>query len=92
MPRASALCAPQAVERGRIVVRQLAAHLRRHVPHLPLDRFSGVGPDAVEVGIVRRLQQVASASERSFSVWANRAQDTVDFQGKKVFKAARTAS
>src|SRR5207244_7059752 len=55
----------QPVERGRIVVSQLAAHLRRQVPHLPLDRFSGVGPDAVGVGIVRRPQQMAIAKERN---------------------------
>src|SRR3989442_5643717 len=59
------LCSSQPVERGRIVVSQLAAHLRRQVPHLPLDRFSGVGPDAVGVGIVRRPQQVPIAKERN---------------------------
>src|SRR5215471_806567 len=63
--RGSTLCAPQAVERGRIVVRQLSAHLRREVPHLPLDRFSGVRPDAVGVRIVRRPQQVALTKERN---------------------------
>src|SRR5216117_3509118 len=55
----------QPVECGRIVVSQLAAHLRRQVPHLPLDRLSGAGPDAVGVGIVRRPQQVAIAIERN---------------------------
>src|SRR2546430_15218480 len=55
----------QPVERGRIVVSQLAAHLRRQVPHLPLNRVSGVGPDAVGVGIVRRPQQMALAEERN---------------------------
>src|SRR2546422_6821033 len=59
------LCSSQPVERGRIVVSQLAAHLRRQVPHLPLNRFSGVGPDAVGVGIVRRPQQMALAEERN---------------------------
>src|SRR5207245_1004026 len=55
----------QPVERGRIVVSQLAAHLRRQVPHLPLDRVSRIGPDAVGVGIVRRPEQVAVAEERN---------------------------
>src|SRR3989441_7960802 len=59
------LCSSQPVERGRIVVSQLAAHLRRQMPHLPLDRLSGVGPDAVGVGIVRRPQQVPIAKERN---------------------------
>src|SRR5438552_29579 len=55
----------QPVERGGIVVSQLAAHLRRQVPHLPLDRVSRTGPDAVGVGIVRRPEQVAVAEERN---------------------------
>src|SRR3989449_3690380 len=59
------LCSSQPVERGRIVESQLAAYLRRQVPHLPLNRFSGVGPDAVGVGIVRRPQQMALAEERN---------------------------
>src|SRR5262245_32685305 len=55
--------ASQPVERGRVVARQLAAHLRRQVPHLPLDRGAGVRPDAVGMGIVRRPQEVALAEE-----------------------------
>src|SRR5262245_2560949 len=55
----------QPVERRRVVVRQLAAHLRRQVAHLPLDRVSRVGPDAVGVRIVRCPQQVTFAEERN---------------------------
>src|SRR5262249_14727942 len=39
--RILSLRASQPVERGRVVVRQLAAHLRRQMSHLPLDRLSG---------------------------------------------------
>src|SRR2546430_16080822 len=71
------LCSSQPVERGRIVVSQLAAHLRRQVPHLPLNRFSGVGPDAVGVGIVRRPQQMALAEE-----WNERHRHVVFLEGR----------
>src|SRR5215472_4718397 len=35
------------------------------MPHLPLDRLAGVGPDAVRMRIVRRPQEMALAEERN---------------------------
>src|SRR5262245_47348564 len=60
---AMALAPCQPVERGRVVVSQLAAHPRRQVSHLALDRLARIGPDAVGVGIVGRPQQMALAEE-----------------------------
>src|SRR6202795_4720535 len=68
----AALRSSQPVERRGVVVSQLAAHLRGQVLHLPLDRRSRVGPDAVGVRIVRGPQEVTLAEE-----WDERHRDVV---------------